>query len=80
MINEIKGNAEEIKSFMNEGDTEVRDSASKNLGKVLDIYSGPLNEAKEKAPDLYLQEVQKVCEVIDTIKNSSLSELKSKFV
>jgi len=79
LINDIKENADAIKDLVNEGNEQVTESASKNLNKVLDIYSGPLNEAKEKNPELYQQEVQKVCEMIDTIKTSSLRELKSKF-
>lgn len=76
LIGEIKENAEQIKAMLHEG--SETETTSKNLAKVLEIYSGPLAEAKEANPELYQQEIRRIYEVIDTIKNSSLRELKSK--
>jgi len=79
LINDIKENADAIKASVNEGNDQVSESASKNLKKVLAMYTGPLDEAKVSDPEIFEQEAQKICEMIDTIKESSLMELKAKF-
>lgn len=79
LIIEIKKNAEDIKALLKEGSENINNIASKNLSNVLKIYIMSLDKIKDNHPEIYQQEVEKICKFIDTIKTSSLSELKNKF-
>lgn len=79
LISEIKEHSEEIKELLSGSGANIITSSNKNLNKVVDMYTGPLNEVRESNPEIFEQEAQKICKLIDTIKTSSLMELKEKF-